>query len=302
MQFVAMTEEQQSFLETNGYLIVPGVLDQDMIERLTATIDRLYQAAVREDRLNQAGAFELRNCIAHDDVFLPLLDWPETVSLVPYILGWNVQLDTSHVIVRPPQPADTAAAYKAIGWHRDGGIAVRQLPEPLPRMRLKICYVLSDLSQPGRGNTRFIPGSHTRLGRPSHQEGAVDPDGAIEVLANPGDAVLFENRLFHAVGPNLSTITRKTIFMGYSYRWLRPLGLRDPAPGADRQGAGRPHPLAAARRLGHPHGLLPAQRRRRAPARLVRGARPGCRLSRHGKASQITPAGRNDGRRPPPLH
>jgi hypothetical protein len=25
------------------------------------------------------------------------------------------------------------------------------------------------------------------------------------------------------VGPNLSDITRKTIFMGYSYRWLRPL-------------------------------------------------------------------------------
>ena len=223
MQFVAMTAEQQRFLDANGYLIVPNVLGQDMIERLSATIDRLYHAAVREDRLNQAGAFELRNCIAHDDVFLSLLDWPETVSLVPYILGWNVQLDTSHVIVRPPQPADTAAAYKAIGWHRDGGIAVRQLPEPLPRMRLKICYVLSDLSQPGRGNTRFIPGSHTRLGRPSHQEGAIDPDGAIEVLANPGDAVLFENRLFHAVGPNLSTITRKTIFMGYSYRWLRPL-------------------------------------------------------------------------------
>ena len=223
MQFVPMTEAQQSFLDANGYLIIPGVLGQDMIERLSTTVDRLYQEAVREDRLNQAGAFELRNCIAHDDVFLPLLDWPETVSLVPYILGWNVQLDTSHVIVRPPQAPDTAASYKAIGWHRDGGIAVRQLPEPLPRMRLKICYVLSDLSQPGRGNTRFIPGSHKRLGRPSQQEGAIDPDGAIEVLANPGDAVLFENRLFHAVGPNLSTITRKTIFMGYSYRWLRPL-------------------------------------------------------------------------------
>ena len=34
---------------------------------------------------------------------------------------------------------------------------------------------------------------------------------------------MFEQRIYHAVGPNLSEITRKTIFMGYSYRWLRPL-------------------------------------------------------------------------------
>src|SRR6266508_4079345 len=115
------------------------------------------------------------------------------------------------------------AAFKAIGWHRDGGIATHELPEPLPRLRLKICYLLSDLSQPGRGNTRFVPGSHLLVGQPPRDEGEIDPRGTIEITGQPGDAVMFENRLFHAVGPNLSDITRKTIFMGYSYRWLRPL-------------------------------------------------------------------------------
>ncbi|MAG35078.1 MAG: phytanoyl-CoA dioxygenase [Dehalococcoidia bacterium] len=223
MQYLTMSEDQQNCLETNGYLVVPRALDTATVERLTTAADRLFEQALRDDRLNQAGAFELRNCITHDYAFLPLLDWPATVPLVPYILGWNIQLDTSHLIVRPPQPPDTAASFKAIDWHRDGGIANRQLPEPLPRLRLKICYVLSDLSQPGRGNTRFVPGSHKRPGQPAQQPGAIDPDGAIEVLAEPGDAVLFENRLFHAVGPNLSMVTRKTIFMGYAYRWLRPL-------------------------------------------------------------------------------
>ena len=61
------------------------------------------------------------------------------------------------------------------------------------------------------------------MGQPPRTAGAIDPDGTIEITGKPGDAVLFENRLFHAVGPNLSAITRKTIFMGYSYRWLRPL-------------------------------------------------------------------------------
>ena len=142
----------------------------------------------------------------------------------PYILGWNVQLDTSHVIVRPPQPADTAAAYKAIGWHRDGGIAIRQTagaaaadaPEDLLRPS-------ATSANPAAAIPASFPAATRASAGPRIRRGAVDPDGAIEVLANPGDAVLFENRLFHAVGPNLSTITRKTVFMGYSYRWLRPL-------------------------------------------------------------------------------
>lgn len=223
MDFRPMTVEQRAFFEGNGYLVIPRALDLRMVEDVTAAVDRLFERGVREHGLNRAGAYELRNCIAHDDVFLDLLDWPVTVPLVPQILNWDIQLDTSHVIVRPPQPPETPEGFKATGWHRDGGIAAHEIPEPLPLLRLKICYVLSDLSRPGRGNTRFVPGSHKLIGRPPQQPGAIDPDGAIEMLANPGDAILFEQRMFHAVGPNLSDITRKTVFMGYAYRWLKAL-------------------------------------------------------------------------------
>lgn len=223
MLFKALTLEQSQFIEENGYLVVPNALDRATLERVTAAVDRVYERGLSEEGLNRAGAYEKRNCIGLDDAFLELLDWPVTVPYVPQILTWDVQLDTSHIIVRPPQPPGTSAAFKAIGWHRDGGVATHEIPEPLPRLRLKICYLLSDLSEPGRGNTRFVPGSHLLVGQPPRDEGAIDPRGTIEITGKPGDAVLFENRLFHAVGPNLSNITRKTLFMGYSYRWLRPL-------------------------------------------------------------------------------
>jgi ectoine hydroxylase-related dioxygenase (phytanoyl-CoA dioxygenase family) len=223
MQFKALTPEQTDFFERNGYLLIPDALDPTTLARVTAAVEEVYERGRREEGLNRAGAYERRDCIGLDDAFLDLLDWPATVPYVPQILTWDVQLDTSHIIVRPPQPAGTSAAFKAIGWHRDGGIATHEIPEPLPRLRLKICYLLSDLSVPGRGNTRFVPGSHLLVGQPPRTPGAIDPDGTMEVTGKPGDAVLFENRLFHAVGPNLSDLTRKTIFMGYSYRWLRPL-------------------------------------------------------------------------------
>ena len=45
---------------------------------------------------------------------------------------------------------------------------------------------------------------------------------AIPILAGPGDAVIFDRRLWHSGGRNFSDITRKVLFYGYSYRWLKP--------------------------------------------------------------------------------
>ena len=39
----------------------------------------------------------------------------------------------------------------------------------------------------------------------------------------PGTAVLFDRRLWHSRGQNYSDVTRKVLFFGYSYRWLRGL-------------------------------------------------------------------------------
>jgi ectoine hydroxylase-related dioxygenase (phytanoyl-CoA dioxygenase family) len=72
------------------------------------------------------------------------------------------------------------------------------------------------------GNLRVIPGSHKRAEKPPQSPGS-DPEGAIQVLTNPGDAVIFQQRTWHAVGPNLSSTVRKNIYMGYCYRWVKPL-------------------------------------------------------------------------------
>ena len=50
-----------------------------------------------------------------------------------------------------------------------------------------------------------------------------DPEGTVEITANPGDAFIFDRRLWHSRSTNLSTITRKMLFVGYTYRWIRPL-------------------------------------------------------------------------------
>jgi ectoine hydroxylase-related dioxygenase (phytanoyl-CoA dioxygenase family) len=223
MQPVVLTEEQRAAFDRDGFLVVPEALPPEMVARLTAAVDRIYERHTREHGLTKTNACLIRNCILEDEVFLELLDWPATVPLVIGLLNWNIQMITSHLVVRAPSPPDADENWKAEGWHRDGGTSSQEMQEPHPRLLIKIAYWLSDLTEPGRGSIRFAPGSNRLIGGLPIPKGASDPPGFVEITAKPGDAVLFEQRTYHAVGPNRSHLTRKSLFFGYGYRWLRPM-------------------------------------------------------------------------------
>jgi ectoine hydroxylase len=139
------------------------------------------------------------------------------------MLGWNIYMYHCHLDVHPPVRTASAPVW---GWHQDGGrqnLEIETQPTR-PRLSVKIAWFLSDVSEPGRGNFTVIPGSHllNSLPRPEHPELGFDPpEGATPVLASPGDAVIFDRRLWHARSDNRSDVTRKALFMGYTYRWIR---------------------------------------------------------------------------------
>ncbi len=223
-----LTEEQRASFERDGFLIVRNALPPEMVERLTRASDRIYEEGVARDGLSARHHWQMRNCIVRDDVFLELLECPATFPLVVGILNWDIHLITSHLIVRPPCPPGTGEDFKGEGWHRDGGMSPQEMQEPHPRLFLKVAYLLSDQSRPGRGNTCLVPGSHRLVGPPAQAPEAPHPYGYIEICGQPGDAFLFEQRTWHAVGPNLSDITRKSLFMGYGYRWVRAMDYLTP--------------------------------------------------------------------------
>src|SRR6202007_815574 len=89
---------------------------------------------------------------------------------------------------------------------------------PRPRLSVKVAYFLTDVPSAEHGALRVVPRSHDRDTLPRDRE----PSGAIPVLVEAGSAVIFDRRLWHARGDNLSDRTRKALFYGYTHRWIRP--------------------------------------------------------------------------------
>ncbi|WP_395088111.1 phytanoyl-CoA dioxygenase family protein [Armatimonas sp.] len=217
-----LTAEQKAQFDRDGFLVLRNLIDPELVTRLVAAADRLSSEGIAHDGLSERKHWQKRGCLPDDPAFLELIDHPQVLPLVAGILGWDIHLMTSHLIVRPPTPG-ADANFKGEGWHRDGGQSSWEMTEPHPRILLKIAFFLSDQSEPGRGNTQVVPGSNRLTGPLAKATDAAHPYGAIEICGKPGDAFIFEQRTYHAVGANFSDITRKTLFIGYGFRWVFPM-------------------------------------------------------------------------------
>ncbi|MFE2595781.1 phytanoyl-CoA dioxygenase family protein [Streptomyces sp. NPDC059396] len=218
--------------DRDGYVRIPDALDADLRTRATRASTRLLHSprVTGRDRSTD-GKDGFRGVLAMDDAFLPLLANPAVLPTVVGLLGPNIHLLSSNLISLPSIPADghrTIRVPSRHGWHRDMSAATADLGrDGVPRLAVKVAYFLSDPG-PDSGITMFLPGSHTDTGPVTVPEGAIDPPGAITPDLGPYDALLFENRTWHAGGLNTSGRPRLAIMMQYGYRWLAQLD--DPAP------------------------------------------------------------------------
>ena len=215
-----MTAEDRQRFERDGYFVIEDAIPLDLVDRLTAVVDRMDGEERAAQGLDPQAGHNIFNFIGKDPLFLELLDWPKTLPKVWGILGWNISLYHSHMIITPPH-ATAGPGHQGLNWHKDSGRLNFELEtDPQPRISLKVAFFLTDTSELGHANLYVIPGSHllNKLDRPA----AGEPEGAMAVRVKPGTAVFFDRRIWHASSPNTSDITRKVLFYGYSYRWLQP--------------------------------------------------------------------------------
>jgi hypothetical protein len=206
--YAPISDADYTAFRRDGHLLVRGALEKRLRLRL--------RTAVGERPHAPGGVF-------HHPVLAELLDLPAVFPHIWGHLGWNILVDHSQVDVAPPVAGRPAPSW---AWHQDAGPATGAGP----MLAMTVAYVLSDLSRPGRGAPLVLPGSQdgTVLTRPEPGPGGEypHPDGAVEITAAPGDALILDRRLWRSPSPNRSTVTRTMVLLSYTYRWI---GVRDEA-------------------------------------------------------------------------
>jgi len=234
-----LTAQEREHFEREGYLVVPGALDREQVRRLVDVVDARYREELQRGLLPHL-PFVLGNFLQVSDELVELIDNPRIFPKVWAILGHNIYLYHAHLGVTPPLAGNPPPVNEQLRFHQDSGRVNFDVEgEPRPRLSLKVAYFLQGDPAPGNANMYLIPGSHLNNRPPALASGGASMDdtpaelqrfpgstvgtvpGALPIGVAPGTAVLFDRRIWHSKSPNLGQSTRKALFYGYAYRWLR---------------------------------------------------------------------------------
>jgi len=197
----------------HGYTVIPDAITAEHLAALSMVMDELTADDTRR-------IYNIADILGTRDEFLDLIDVPKVLPIVRQLLGDNIWVNHSHFNVNPPdEMVNPMERKKGYGWHRDGGVINSDLPKPAPLLSIKIAFYVTDVVNPGFGQTYVITGSHkTDEETPPNDE---MPDSAQPVCIPAGSALLFDRRMIHSIrSPNESDVTRKVVFIQYAYRWI----------------------------------------------------------------------------------
>jgi len=225
MEFVQLTSAQRESFKADGYLVVPNALDRETVGQLTIEADELAAPFLDKPELSgkpEYNHLDLRRGLLKQKALLALVTNSTTVPLVVQLLSPNIHLHSTTIIYKRPETPDAPSFRR--GWHRDIRIPKDLGHANLPLVGIKVCYCLTDFQEPNCGMTLMARGTHLLTEPLKIPKGEVDPIGVEvkDLRLNAGDALFFENRIFHTAAPNRSERTSKVVIYGYAYRWMKP--------------------------------------------------------------------------------
>ena len=216
--FEALRPDHRSAVEavrTNGFALLPNVLSQQECDYYSGLISEL----AKKSKTYIGGYLRESDIMEKQLGFSKLLDHPDTYPIARYLLGGFARIMSTEAIVR------TAADDDTVRWHEDGPNCppYRSLATPAPTCQVKIGYFLNDVPAEDAGNLVVMPKSHLLpYGPPADLPLGGLAEGALQIKATAGTAVIFHSALWHCVQPNKSKVARKSLYYGYCLPWMAP--------------------------------------------------------------------------------
>jgi ectoine hydroxylase-related dioxygenase (phytanoyl-CoA dioxygenase family) len=200
-----------------GYCMIKGALPQQSVNTLRNALDDALAQDIATTGLENLVAWgqlgALRNLSDLDQVFLDLLEMNSVFMFLDRVMRKNYVLHAYDGLILGKGegrfPWDFHTDIEAIR-----GVAFARGHVPAAN----VLYYIDDVTE-ANGATRLVPHSHTAL--------ITDPD--VQVLADlsiaavgePGDALIFDARLWHCAGNNNSSGSRRLIKMMVTEPWIK---------------------------------------------------------------------------------
>ncbi len=214
----AVMDQQLEALERDGYSVLTGALDGELVDALDDAIDGMHGTWGRSLVQSFHGRRTIRyfDLLNADPVWQKLPVHPNILPVVRAVLGKDCLLSTyGTASIGPGEPAQAI--------HADDVLYRR--PRPHGHIFLNVMIALSDFTEEN-GGTRIVPGSHRW---PDDPKVEVMPEGvedhrypSIATVMPKGSVCFFLGTTYHGGGANRSGDYRHGVTMAYCAGWLRP--------------------------------------------------------------------------------
>ena len=205
-------ERAEADLREHGICAVTGVLAGD---QLRDAHDELYRAAAQDRARQREQKFALDypdddsnqrvwNVLSRSPVFIDLVEHPVALRLLRSVLGWPMLLGNLSANITGPGGG-------AMVLHADQIFV--PTPWPAEPQGANAAWCVDDFTA-DNGATCFVPGSHLRNRPPGFDE----IEDAVPYEAPAGSVVVFDSRLWHRTGNNVTADARRGGIFGWYTR------------------------------------------------------------------------------------
>lgn len=198
--FEAVIEE----IRTCGFCAVPGLLADDVVDRLNGVMDEVYARQCAEvggaEALASMNDADIVRCLlAYSHDYMALATHPTLIGVARAMLGENIVLLMQNGVIN--RPGELQAQAK---WHRDLNYQHWTCSREIA---ISALFCLEDFT-PETGGTAFLPASHLEETFPAKD---VVERRAMTPTAPRGSVILFNSMVFHRAGVNSSGRIRRGV-------------------------------------------------------------------------------------------
>jgi len=197
-------------VESQGFTIVEGAIDLDLVDALVDDLDRLVRdlgTTPADNAFEGTRTTRVYNLLAHGPRFQQIPVHPAILPICQGVLDRGLLVSSlSSIDIGPGETAQPI--------HADDQVI--PLPKPHPATVCNTMWALTDFTE-ANGATRLVPGSHTA----DHSPDLTRTYDTVPAEMARGSVLVWHGSLWHGGGANTTSERRIGIAMNYCTGYIR---------------------------------------------------------------------------------